>query len=269
VVDTGYVDSNAASIPDLERLIRGVLRRCFVGKLGSSWLTTRSQRVRDAVAKAAGLARTQRPDEELLDDWDAAGLGEISVAVSSSWSEIGGSIKPVWSSQQAAIVDLERLQAYRGKTLHAVGPPVGQIRAAEVDAIVLRIRVAFEQIRRTLINDEGDWWPYIEAIHSNISEFCLTRNARTFGAAALMEGDLVTFNVVGVHPTGSQDALVYRLNHAGPGASSADDTDWRASPQFQVVVPRARSVAYHLFVADANDTTNNDEWVCSCEIRPR
>jgi len=135
--------------------------------------------------------------------------------------------------------------------------------------MILRIRIGLEGMRRNLMSDEGEWWPYIEAIHSNISGFCVARNGRRGGWATLTEGDLVTFDVIGVHPNGSQDSLTYRLMVAGTGASAADDTGWIESSHFQVQVPRARSVFYHLYVADTDDVINYDQGFCAADVRPR
>lgn len=258
-----------SSIPNLERLMRDVLRRCFVAAYGDAWFSQLSQGVRAGVTKAADNARAQRPGEQLADDWEAAGLGEIRKALVSSWDTISPRVATVWSTREEAKVDLDRLQAYRGKALHAVGPSIGQIHIAEVDAMILRIRIGLEGMRRNLMSDEGEWWPYIEAIHSNISGFCVARNGRRGGWATLTEGDLVTFDVIGVHPNGSQDSLTYRLMVAGTGASAADDTGWIESSHFQVQVPRARSVFYHLYVADTDDVINYDRGFCAADVRPR
>jgi hypothetical protein len=260
--------SEATGIPDLERLLRDVLRRCFETAFGPEWLSQLNSGVRPGVLRAGEVARSQRPTDLLRDDWDAAGLGEMDKALRSHWADLKDLLGPVWAEQNEAVVDLSRLRGFRGRELHAVGPRLGAVGRAELDAIVQRLRIGLEGVRRAMANDQGDWWPYIEAIHSNVPEFNGDRENRP-GRAKLIEGDTVTFEVVGVHPTKAQQDLIYKLELAGPGASSGDGVDWQPGNQFQVQVPRARTVAYHLFVADANDKINNDEWVCGCEVRPQ
>ena len=127
--------------------------------------------MRQGVERAAETARKQRPNETLRDDWDAVGLGEIAAMLRSIWQNLGDALTNVWQNLDEATVDLSRLVAYRGKNLHAVGPPEGQIKDDEVAAMILRPRICFEGLRRSLDHDDGEWWPYIEAIHSNIREF--------------------------------------------------------------------------------------------------
>lgn len=187
----------------------------------------------------------------------------------STWPAVEDELGGVWQHLDEARVDLGRLLAYRGKKLHAVGPPAGQIRDTEIGAVVLRLRVGFETLRRKVAHDAGEWWPYIEAVHSNIPEFCLSRSSgRIFGSATLSAGDLVWFEIVGIHPQETQDRLRFRLNAAGPVGGEIPDSGWLTENRFEVTVPLGRSVAFHLFVADVDDLANDEEWVCSCKVRP-
>lgn len=245
--------------------MRDVLRRVFDAAVGVDWLDGLSEGARKGIERSANIARTQRPDETLGDDWDAVGIREIDATLRSIWQRLNGALTTVWPDQNAATVDLDRLRAYRGKNLHAVGPPDGQIRDEEMGAMVLRLRIGFEGLRRHLANDEGEWWPYIEAVHSNIPEFCLDRTTGLMGNAVLSEGDLVRFEIVGVHPQGPQDRLRYRLTARG---GHIPDSGWVERSEFHVSVPRQRTVRFILAVADADDLTNRSLRMCSCRVRP-
>jgi hypothetical protein len=207
------VTSPADAIPDLERLMRDVLRRVFEAALGAEWMNGLSTSTRGGVERAAEIARKQRSRETLRDDWDAVGIGEIAAVLRSTWQNLNGALADVWSNLDEASVDLTRLSAYRGKNLHAVGPPEGQIKDEEVAAMILRLRIGFEGLRRLLAHEDNQWWPYIEAIHSNIPEFCFDRTTShsLVEPVLLCEGDLVRFEIVGVHPQGPQDRLRYQI----------------------------------------------------------
>src|SRR5664280_3209644 len=252
--------------------MRDVLRSVFVTTLGAEWLKGLSNQVRPGVERAAETARKQRPKESLRDDWAAVGIGEIAATLRSTWPTLNGALAGVWSSLDEMDVDLSRLAAYRGKNLHAVGPPQGQIKDEEVAAMILRLRIGFEGLRRSLAQDDGEWWPYIEAIHSNVPEFCFDRTTPPTlrDTIVLSEGDLVRFEVVGVHPQGPQDRLRYQLtggypmSEAFPGCSG-----WVGHSEFRVSVPKKRKVDFFLYVADVDDPKNADMRPFECRVRPR
>jgi hypothetical protein len=131
----GAVEDPGADIPGLERLMRAVVRQVCNITIGHDWLTNMSQSVTDSVARAAALAHAQRPSEVLQDDWEAVGLAEIGALLRSWWTKIGGSLTPLWAKAVEADVDLERLLSQR----------------AEVAAIITRLRIGFEQVRRNLL----------------------------------------------------------------------------------------------------------------------
>jgi hypothetical protein len=83
--------------------------------------------------------------------------------------------------------------------------------------MILRLRIGFEGLRRVLAHDDGQWRPYIEAIHSNIPEFQFDRTTpRSLSQPVMLaEGDLVRFKIVGVHPHGSRDRLQYSSPRLG------------------------------------------------------
>jgi hypothetical protein len=264
------VTSPADAIPDLERLMRDVLRDVFEGTLGDGWLASGlSRSVREGIERAGNLARSQRPTEALRDDWDAVGLAEMAASLRSVWQQLDGALDSLWPDPHAASVDLDRLIAYRGKNLHAVGPPGGQIRDDEIGAMILRLRVGFESVRRRLANEEGEWWPYVEAIHSNIPEFCWDRTSGPYipSRPLLFEDDLVTFSVVGVHPNGPQERLRYRV-YVG---TSGWDSDWTADSTFSVSVPRWTNVTFSIAVADVDDLDlkRSGGQNFSCRVRPK
>ena len=199
--------------------------------------------MRDGIDRAAARATAQRPGEQLRDGWDAAGLREIAALLRSATPDF---LSAVWSNANTAAVDLERLVEYRGKNLHAVGPPTGQIGEQEIAAIVLRLRVGFEAARRELLGDTGQWWPYVASVQSNVEAYRFERS--TGGArscnAELVEGDLVTLDVTGVNPNGPQSELRYRLL-GGPLA----DTGWQESGSFSFVAPLVQQFGMNLYTA--------------------
>jgi hypothetical protein len=260
------VSSPADAIPDLERLMRDGLRGVLVAANGPDWLDTAPQSVRQGAARAAATARAKRPGETLRDDWDAVGLSEMQSALRSVWNDVHDALVAVWPDLSSASVDLARLVAYRDKNLHAVGPPGGQVADDETGAMILRLRIGFEGLRRKMANDAGEWWPYIEAVHSNIPEFCRSRATR-FEAEQprLSEGDLIWIEVVGVHPTGAQGRLRYRFSDS---RLSGDDSGWVESSKFEANVPRQRDIRYYLWVADVDDLANSDGWVVHASVVP-
>lgn len=262
--------SPADAIPDLERLMRDVLRSVFDTTLGAEWLKRLSNQVRQAVEQTAEIARKQRPNETLRDDWAAVGIGEIAATLRSTWPTLNGALAGVWLSPDEATVDLSRLVAYRGKNLHAVGPPQGQIKDEEVAAMILRLRIGFEGLRRSLAHDDGKWWPYIEAIHSNIPEFCFDRTTPPTlrEPIVLSEGDLVRFEVVGVHPQAPQDRLRYQLTggYAFPRHLSARAGSNTPSSVFRC---QENAMLISSYIADVDDPKNPDMRSFRCNVRPR
>ena len=59
--------SPADAIPDLERLMRDMLRSVFDTTLGADWLKRLSNQVRQAVEQTAEIARKQRANERWRD----------------------------------------------------------------------------------------------------------------------------------------------------------------------------------------------------------
>ena len=63
-------------------------------------------------------------------------------------------------------MDLQRLLDYRSKALHAIGAANSATLQAETTAVITRLRLAFEPIRRTLLPLDLEWIPYLERIES-------------------------------------------------------------------------------------------------------
>jgi hypothetical protein len=130
---------------------------------------------------------------------------------------------------------------------------------AEVAAIILRLRVGMEQIRRRTMNDTGEWWPYIEEVHSNVEGLSCSRLDSVMAVQA-NEGDLIRFEIVGVNPRGEQSDLRYLC--------SAADNAWVDNRHFECVVPHQRRFIGCLMVADVNDLTNLDRRDFLIDVRP-
>ena len=259
------MDEPGALIPDLERLARDVLRTVFEGTMGAKWRDQVGTKASAAIAKAATLAKAQRPTEVLRDDWEAAGIGEISTILKSNWSKVSGALAAVWPSLEHAKVDLDRLRRFRGKALHQVGAPAGPGEAEELAGLITRLRTGFEAIRRDIAGAASEWWPYIEAVHSNIPGFSRVRGSETMTVVDLFERDLVSFDIRAVHPTAEQHHLRFKVSLAG--LPSPHEVGWSERNRLELPVIAARSLAFHVFVADARDLHNADEWVFPCRAR--
>jgi hypothetical protein len=209
------VDDPGPEIPRLERLMRDVLRAVCEQTIGVGWLTDMSSAVASAIAKAGAMARTKRPGESLRDDWDAVGLDEIASLVRSRWQPLSASLAPAWHRVEEADVDIHRLLEYRGKALHAVGATNSATNQAETAAVITRLRLAFEEIRRSLLPDDQDWLPYLERIESPIPGLCWSRGERDPQPPTLRQGDRVEFRLIGVNPAGDQGDLRYSLEVTG------------------------------------------------------
>ncbi len=238
--------SPADAIPDLERLMRNVVRMAMEADYGAPWLSTLSSTASRAVERAGAVAKAKRPAEVLRDDWDAVGLDEMAAVLRSKWPP---TMAQVWVDDEAARVDLKRLSKFRGKALHAVGGPSGQISDDEIGAVIRRVRVNLEAVRRSLLDDTGEWWPYIASVHSNIPEFCYERSSSARVCFALLiEGDLVTLDAVGVDPKGNDSALLYRM--LAPSIPEIGYGSWGPTPSFSFSVPGVPKSHGALYVAD-------------------
>jgi hypothetical protein len=261
------VASPADDIPDLERLMRNVVRLALERERGTDWIASLSKAQQSGIEKASQVARRKRPGEPLRDGWDAAGLSDIAGILRSAWPS---AMSHVWPDSSSAAVDLDRLVAYRDKNLHAIGPPSGQIGDQEVSAMVQRLRVGFESARRDLLDDTGEWWPYIAAVHSNIPEFRFERSSSgpLVRAATLTEGDLVTFDAIGIHPLADPSRLRYRL--LSPNVPELRTPTWVADGSFSFSVPHSPSVQLNLYVADGQPMDLlGTEWVhFRIKVRP-
>jgi hypothetical protein len=248
--------------------MRNVLRLVLERERGLEWFSSLSATQQSTIKRAGERASERRPNEELRDAFDAAGLAEIAGLIRSDQLS---ATKAIWPDKTAASVDLEPLISYRDKNLHAVGPPSGQITEDEIRAVLLRLRIGFEAIRRKLLAETNTWWPYIAAVHSNVPEYCFERSAggRMTLSAVLVEGDLVTLDVVGVHPSAAAERLRYRVGFGGTaGRVRPPDVDWQASASFSFVVPRIVELSASVVVADAEDLGNGEYIALTAKVRP-
>lgn len=266
----GGVTSPADAIPDLERLMRDVLRSVFDTTLGAEWLKRLSNQVRQAVEQTAEIARKQRPNETLRDDWAAVGIGEIAATLRSTWPTLNGALAGVWLSPDEATVDLSRLVAYRGKNLHAVGPPQGQIKDEEVAAMILRLRIGFEGLRRSLAHDDGKWWPYIEAIHSNIPEFCFDQTTRphcgnpSSSPRGIWSDSRLSVSILRpprtAFGTSSRVAMRFPRHLSARAGSNTPSSVFRCQENAMLISS---------YIADVDDPKNPDMRSFRCNVRPR
>jgi hypothetical protein len=253
-------------IPDLEALLRSVLRKALAAELGDSWIDSLPPDVRKLVHDSAKLASRKRPDEVLQDDWDAAGMPAVRAVL--KW-KLPKALTSVWADPNYAEVDLSRLVTARDKRAHVVGPPLGEIVESEVAAMAGRLRIGLEDVRRRLDDALGDWWPYLASVHSNVDALCWERSSGwTNGTTVVNEGDLVTFEVVGVNPNGPVEDLRfdYRILLGG---GVQECSAWDESTSFSFEVPHSRSLLVRLSVGTAHDIANVDTIKRELQIRPR
>ena len=258
--------SPADEIPSLEQLMRNVVRLAMQVQKGSDWLEQLSGSIARTMEKDAALASRNRPKEVLRDDWEAAGLETIGSLLRSDWP---AAMSPMWTDATVATVDLDRLLAYRGKNLHKVGAPVGEITDEEAAALMKRLRLGFEAARRELLDESGEWWPYVAAIHSKVPQFCWERSeGARYLNSVLNEGDLVTIDVTGVHPGADDSRLRFRLRSS---EVTADPPSWAAATHFELAVPHVRRVHFSAQVGDVEylDSDFIDRAHLSIDVRPK
>jgi hypothetical protein len=262
------MDDPAIEIPGLERLARDVLRSVLELISGSDWLSALSRATRDGVARAADIARRQRPDEVLVDDWAAAGLSEIRQVLQSNWDAVGQRLQPVWRSRAEAEVDLDRLLQHRGRALHEVGVINFSAQRDEMAAVVTRLRIGFEEVRRSLLPDETNWLPYLERIESPIAGLCWSRGATSPDRPTLRQGDLVQLKLVGVNPSGPQEDLEYDIEITGVVGGG---TAYRkiGANEFQFNAPRSKEVIVSCYVRDVNDPSMYDGQSVIAKVIPQ
>ncbi len=131
--------------------------------------------------------------------------------------------------------------------------------------MILRLRLGFEAVRRELANADGEWWPYAEAIHSNVPEFNLRGATERLASGDVIAGDLVIFDVVGVNPIGPQEDLRYKWQiNPIPG-----DSGWLESNHIEVTVPSRRRVVIVISLTSLNDEENAEQYSFVCNIQVR
>ncbi len=252
-------------IPDLEALMRTVLRLSLRAELGDDWLKHLPAHVGRLIEDNAKLAARKRPQEQLRGPWDAAGMPTIRALL--AW-KLPIALNAIWPDPAHAEVDLSRLASARDKRAHVVGPPLGQITEDEVAAMVTRLRVGFEEVRRRLEGEVGDWWPYLASVHSNVVELCWERSSGWAGrTTTLNEGDLVTLDVVGVNPNGPTEDLRYDFRCIQSGGVQAG-LAWDESNSFRFEVPRCRTLLVKVSVGTAYDIANVDTAKRQLPVRP-
>lgn len=246
------MDEPGTDIPRLERLMRDVLRSTCEEAAGPLWLGTLSRSVADAVNGAAGRAATQRPDERLDDAWEAAGLAEIRALLRSWWPRIGAQLSPVWNELAEMQVDLDRLLAYRGKSLHAVGPVNYENQRTEARAIITRLRIGFEEVRRQRLPDDLEWLPYLERIESPIEGLCWSRTTGSREWPTVRQGDRIDIRLIGVNPAGDQDRLQYDIEITGV-LGDKPAVERNGPNEFFFDAPRSKQFIVGCYVRDRDD----------------
>ena len=263
-------------IPRLERLMRDVIRAVCEQELGPSWLAALSRSVTVDIDKAREVARRQRPDEALRDNWEAAGLSEIASLLRSRWDMLAARLGPAWERREEATVDLQRLIEYRGKALHAVGITNPASQQAEMAGTITRLRLAFEAIRRSFLPDETNWIPYLEGIESPIAGLCWSRGNGHPDLPTLHQGHLVEIRLLGVNPAGPQTDLRYRIEVTGivGGAivlppPTGGPYPSQVSNEFVFEVPRTREILINCYVSAAGDSDMYDGATVRALITPQ
>lgn len=269
----GAMEDPGPDIPRLERLMRDVLRDVCAQQIGPDWL---DQISRTDIDRAGDMARKNRPDEVLRDNWDAVGLSEIRGVLKGRWEKLAPRLAPAWARREAADVDLQRLLDYRGKSLHAVGITNASSLQAETSGIITRLRLAFEAIRRSFLPEATNWIPYLEAIESPIRGLCWSRDQGQSEQPTLHEGDLVEVRLVGVNPAGAQSDLRYRIEVTGIAGGgivlpppSGGPYPQQQSNEFAFEVPRTREITINGYVSADGDPDMYDGNVVVARVIPR
>lgn len=219
---------------DLEPLLRGVLRIAFAEIHSPNWYMQLQSATRGKLESCRRRAERARGTRLEPDPWRAAGLVEIRDVLTELYSGgLEALLRPVWESPTAMRIDLERLIQVRHDQAHPGVVPLSLARRDEAAAMVRRIRLGLEAVRRAISRDAGDeWWPYLERIESpNIPEFSWSR-AGGGGALRprLFEGDEIEFHVSAVNPAGPQEELLYIVDVRESSMAGPPHGAWQSDP---------------------------------------
>lgn len=236
------------------------MRALLERTVGADWTSRLPRRARESVEASVKVARQNRPNEVLKDDWEATGLQQIRLVARWAYDDVRVAevLSLVWPSLEECEVDLNRLQSYRGGTLHLVGSGLGYWENREMEALVMRIRLGFEDIRRRMDDSDDEYWPYIESITTNVEGWRYVRTGTETGRCEnpngippkFFAGDIAEFHVNAVNPQGPQEDLVFMV-WINAGNSFDHRIDWQSSPIFRLTVEEGRDNVYHFLVATA------------------
>ena len=102
--------------------------------------------------------------------------------------------------------------------------------------------LAAEALRRALDEEASDYWPYVEAIHSNISEFEYRRGEYRPSRPLLVAGDSVIFDVRAVNPRGPESDFQFGVLLAVN--DSIGSYQWSDASTIETIAPEGRKVQW-------------------------
>lgn len=256
------------TLPGLERLMRDVLRHLLEDRRGKEWLNSLSGSVTKSLQGTFQVVARQRPELPPSDIWASAGFREIRDLIASEWPDLQGALSPVWTSREESQVDLQRLLTHRGRAFHDVGPTNFHEQQLELSAMATRLRLGFEAVRRSLLDDDSDWMVYLERIDCSVPELSWSRgDLINTDQVVVYEGDLILFRLHGVNPAGSQDALNYWIEVTGTLAPV--ELIEVGPSEFQFEVPRGKQILVGCYVRNRADPVLYDGWTVSAKVISR
>lgn len=277
---------------EVEALLREVLGSLLHRTAGAEWEQRLSGRIRRSLKRVHDAAQGSR--EGVPDDpWLTAGLNEIREVATFFLSEIhekktdysatdpDGILREAfddlgWKDVYLCRADIERLKVARHHTAHPdVVHPLSSAQADEVQAIVKRLLLGCERVRRRLMDLEEEWFPYITTVSCpGIPEWEYRRGSNFPIAANLNEGDQIEFVVSAVNTNGSDEQLRYGLLVQADGGSFVTAVDDEREGRLTCrASPPGREVGFCVAVRDVgggHDASDWDDEVCfQARIRPQ
>jgi hypothetical protein len=247
-------------VSQVEFLLRSTIGELLRAALGADWQQLLSKSITSDLKRESDRAKAARegvPDNP----WAAAGLAEIAKVAQhflrhkSEFSkqdpdDLLSSLHQLWDSPEECQVDLNRLRRLRDDHAHpGVAPPIASALKEEIRAMIRRLRLGCESIRRRLARVEGEWWPYIERVDCpGIEVWTYERSSRRPGTALLVEGDALEFVVRAMNPVGPDEDLDYALC-IQPDGGSFSQPEWGPQHELHAMAgPTGRNVVFLVVV---------------------
>lgn len=279
------------SVLDAEALLRASLGELLTRALGATWQSHLSRGVRKQLDGAREVARRNRQGVP-NDPWQSAGLKEIEQVsifflreihengtdysstdpdelLASGLEDLG------WTDVSMCKADFSRMTVLRHDEAHPdVAPPFASVVVDEALLIAKRLQLGCEKIRRRLMEEDEEWFPYISRVTCpGVREWEYRRGQIGPGMASLHEGDELEFAISAVNTDGTESNLRYGLFVQGDGGSFVTIADNEQENRIRCnATPPGRNVVFRVTVrslSGGHDASGwDDEVLLAARIRP-